>query len=129
MSRRPLSEAKKGDKVVIYLPFRINSASNTREAFVTRVNPKSITAGDERWDKRTGRLVGDPGYSSSKYIELWDEEHHPYEQDVRRLRAVLEEVNNLAGLNAFRATIASYERRAAALPEAEALRKKLKGET
>jgi GTP-binding protein EngB required for normal cell division len=90
---RPLTEAKAGDKVAI-MGYTREGRSTITEAIVTRVNLRSISAAGKRWDLKTCRQVGDPGYGYSTTLELWDEDIHPHLNDASKAKELLNILNN-----------------------------------
>lgn len=91
MASRSLYAAKVGDKAVIR-QWRIHD-SYQKVVTIKRVNPKSLTTSDdERWDYKTLRRVGDPGYGSSTTLELWDEDRHPFERSAEEALKLINEV-------------------------------------
>lgn len=92
MTSRSLKDAKVGDKAVIR-GWRRGDKLHHKVVTIKRVNPKSVTTSDEeRWDYKTLRRVGDPGYGSSTTLELWDEDRHPFEQSAEEALKLINEV-------------------------------------
>jgi hypothetical protein len=73
-----LRDLKRGDKVYL---------SSGVVVDVTRANPKSLSTSDgNRWDYRTNRRVGDPGYGTALTAEPFDDGEHPYRNAARKAR-------------------------------------------
>ena len=124
--KKTLEDLKKGDKVLLRLPFTLNEGRRKKVVYVTRVNRKSITVCGERWDKKTGYIVGDRGYSSSRRIEPWDETRHPFEDDVRFVRDAAMSITTLVGASP-RYTPLTHEQIASVAADINLVLSKLEG--
>lgn len=119
---RPLSEAIKGDKIVL-IPRSVTARRELagvkfKIGTVERVNPKSISAFGKRWDKKTGLEVNDPGYGDATRVELWDPSWHPFREDAAAARNAMYAIIN-------RVPLCSPEKLAKALPMILALQRDL----